>query len=262
MDYLVVCFVALIVSGLTLFSGFGLGTILMPAFALFFPIPLAITATAIVHLANNLFKVFLVGRHADWAVILRFALPGVGSAIVGAMLLNWFSTIPPLTSYLLYGQSHDISAIKLIIGNIIIFFAYFELSPRMSQLSFDRKYLLFGGLISGFFGGLSGNQGALRSAFLLKVGLNKEAFISTGTVSAVIIDIARLFVYGYSFYASQLDLFTSNIGQLVLAATVSAFLGSFISTSLIKKITLRAIQVLVGVMLIGLGIAMMSGLFS
>jgi hypothetical protein len=35
-------------SGLTLFSGFGLGTVLMPAFAVFFPVPTAIAATAVV----------------------------------------------------------------------------------------------------------------------------------------------------------------------------------------------------------------------
>ena len=31
MSYVVICLTALVVSGLTLFSGFGLGTILMPA---------------------------------------------------------------------------------------------------------------------------------------------------------------------------------------------------------------------------------------
>jgi hypothetical protein len=39
--------VAFAVSGLTLFPGFGLGTLLMPAFALFFPIEVAVAATAI-----------------------------------------------------------------------------------------------------------------------------------------------------------------------------------------------------------------------
>jgi len=37
------------VSGLTLFSGFGLGTLLMPTFVLFFPIEVAVAATAIVY---------------------------------------------------------------------------------------------------------------------------------------------------------------------------------------------------------------------
>ena len=88
MDYIVVCLVALFVSALTLFSGFGLGTVLMPAFALFFPVPVAVAATAVVHLANNLFKVSLVGRKANWSVVVRFALPGALAAIVGAALLG------------------------------------------------------------------------------------------------------------------------------------------------------------------------------
>lgn len=46
MTYLAIGLTAFLVSGLTLFSGFGLGTVLMPAFALFFPLPVAIAATA------------------------------------------------------------------------------------------------------------------------------------------------------------------------------------------------------------------------
>ncbi len=67
MDYVVICGAAVIVAALTLFSGFGLGTILMPAFALFFPIEVAVAATAVVHLANNLFKVFLGPSSARWS---------------------------------------------------------------------------------------------------------------------------------------------------------------------------------------------------
>ena len=62
-EYLLICIVALLASGLTLFSGFGLGTLLLPAFALFFPVPAAIAMTALVHFANNLFKLALLGRH-------------------------------------------------------------------------------------------------------------------------------------------------------------------------------------------------------
>jgi uncharacterized protein len=74
MEFIVICLVALSVSALTLFSGFGLGTVLVPAFALFFPIPVAITATAVVHLSNNIFKVILVGKKADWGLVIRFGL--------------------------------------------------------------------------------------------------------------------------------------------------------------------------------------------
>jgi len=86
MTYLLICLTVFLVSGLTLFSGFGLGTVPMPAFALFFPLPVAIAATAVVHLANNLFKLALVGRDADWGVVWRFTLPVALAAIAGAFL--------------------------------------------------------------------------------------------------------------------------------------------------------------------------------
>src|SRR4030065_205002 len=200
MEYIVVCLVAMLVSALTLFSGFGLGTVLMPAFALFFSVPVAIAATAVVHLANNIFKVFLVGRKADWGVVIRFAIPGAIAAFIGAALLNLFAHLTPLYTYQLFGREYDITVIKLVIGILIIGFALFELLPRFRRFSFDRKYLPLGGLLSGFFGGLSGNQGALRSAFLIKTGMEKEAFIGTGTVSYVIVDVARMIAYGVCFY--------------------------------------------------------------
>ncbi len=87
MELLSIAVVALLASGLTLFSGFGLGTILMPVFALFFPVTLAVAATAVVHIANNLFKLVLLARAADWRVVLRFGVPAALAAVAGAALL-------------------------------------------------------------------------------------------------------------------------------------------------------------------------------
>ena len=60
MEYILIPIVALLASALTFFSGFGLGTLLLPAFALFFPVDVAIALTAIVHFLNNTFKFVLV----------------------------------------------------------------------------------------------------------------------------------------------------------------------------------------------------------
>ena len=64
MELAIICLATFIASGLTLFSGFGLGTLLMPVVAVFFPLEVAIAMTAVVHLANNLFKLLL----RKWAV--------------------------------------------------------------------------------------------------------------------------------------------------------------------------------------------------
>lgn len=258
--YVVVCTVTLTVAALTLFSGFGLGTLLMPAFAIFFPIPVAVAATAVVHLANNLFKVTLIGRQAEWPVVIRFAIPAAVAAMIGAWLLSLLAGMSPLLVYHLGASSQEITVIKLVIAVIIIFFALFDLSPRLSKLTFERKYLSFGGVLSGFFGGLSGNQGALRSAFLLKTGLEKEAFIGTGVVSAVIVDVARLLVYGLVFYTASFATLEANAVGLVIAATLAAFIGSYIGRRLLKKVTLRTVQVIVGIMLVLLGVGIGVGL--
>jgi uncharacterized protein len=260
MSYLIICGVAFAVSGLTLFSGFGLGTLLMPAFALFFPVPAAVAATAVVHLANNLFKTALVGRKADRSVVAKFALPGAAAAMVGAMLLSLFAQLPPVASYELGGRTYEIVPVRLAIGILIAFFALFDLLPRFQNLAFDRRYLPLGGLLSGFFGGLSGLQGAMRSAFLIKAGLNKEAFIGTNTVSAVVVDVARLIVYGLSFYTTRFMSLSSEMLGLISAATLAAFVGAFIGARLLKKITLRTVQMIVGVMLVAVGLGMASGL--
>lgn len=75
MELILIGFAALLASGLTLLSGFGQGTALMPVFALFFPLQLAIAATAVVHFANNLFKLGLMAQQTDWSVVVKFSLP-------------------------------------------------------------------------------------------------------------------------------------------------------------------------------------------
>ena len=87
MDILIVCLAALIASALTLFSGFGMGTLLMPVFALFFPVPVAVAQTAVVHLLNNVFKASMFGRNADTGVLLRFGLPALAASFAGAWVL-------------------------------------------------------------------------------------------------------------------------------------------------------------------------------
>ena len=247
---------ALLVAGLTLFSGFGLGTVLMPVFALFFPLPLAIAATAVVHFANNIFKFGLMARQADWRVVARFSVPAAIAALAGASLINLFDKMPVIAIYSLGGSTFEITMIKAVIGSLIVAFALLELSPRFQALAFPPGWLPLGGALSGFFGGLSGNQGALRSAFLLKSGLSKEAFVATGVVSAVIVDAARLVVYGASFMASHFAQ-SQELLAPVAVGTVCAFIGSFMGKRVLQKVTLRTVQIVVAgaMLLIGTGLA-------
>jgi len=256
MMYWIICFTALFASGLTLFSGFGLGTILMPAFALFFPVEIAIAMTAIVHMANNVFKLILIGKKADKMVLIKFTPTAIIAALAGAWLLTILTDMPTITGYMIGGREYQITFVKSVVGLLMIGFAFVELLPRFEKLKFDEKYLPLGGLISGFFGGLSGNQGALRSAFLSKAGLDKEAFMATGVVTAVIVDLTRLSVY----FRHITNVGIYNNWELMIAATLTAFAGAFIGSRLVKKITLKTVQNIVGIMLILIGISLCVGL--
>jgi uncharacterized protein len=256
MELSILCLAALVTSLLTFFSGFGLGTILTPVFAIFFPIEVAIALTGVVHLLNNIFKLLLVGGHADKELVLKFGIPAFLAALLGAYLLFKISALEPLYQYNLGDKDFFITPVKLIVAVLLICFALMESVPRLKKLEFGKNYMMLGGILSGFFGGLSGNQGALRSAFLIKAGLTKEAFIATGIVIACIVDFSRLGVYFSRFSASGLQ---ENL-TLVIAATVSAFAGAFIGSRLLKKVTLELVQLTVTIMLIGLSIALGLGL--
>ncbi len=260
MDYAVIALTAIIVSGLTLFSGFGLGTLLMPAFALFIPLPAAIAATAIVHLANNLFKLGLLGKAAEWRVAWRFGLPAAFAAVFGAGALVLFSELPVLARYELSGRAFEVVPIKLVIGVLIVCFAILELSTRFQQLSIPSKYLIPGGLLSGFFGGLSGNQGALRSAFLIKSGLDKEAFVATGVVSAVMVDTVRLTVYGLSFVTVGFAAVSAHVTGLMVTAAIAAFTGAFLGRRLLHKVTMTFVRFVVAASMIAIGSGLAIGL--
>lgn len=262
-EIIIICVAALVTSLLTFFSGFGLGTILTPVFAIFFPIDLAIALTGVVHFLNNLFKLSLVGLKANKEVVIRFGIPAFIAALIGAYLLLQVSDLQPIYTYTLGNNEHAITPVKLIIAVLLIFFALTEVVPYFKNLQFGKDKparsagsLIIGGLLSGFFGGLSGNQGALRSAFLIKSGLSKEAFIATGIVIACIVDLSRLGVYMTRFSKSGLQ---ENLA-LVIAATVSAFVGAYTGNSLLKKVTLNTVQWIVTAMLILLSMALGLGI--
>ncbi|MDP3452332.1 MAG: sulfite exporter TauE/SafE family protein [Bacteroidales bacterium] len=256
MEILIISLAAFIVAILTFFSGFGLGTILTPVFMVFFPVDLAIALTGIVHFFNNIFKLILVGKKADKSTVLRFGIPAVIAAIAGAWLLLYIPDTKPLFSYQMFDRAFDVYPVKFVISVLLIIFAGMDLIPYFGKLQFGKNKLPIGGALSGFFGGLSGNQGALRSAFLIKAGLSKEAFIGTAVVVSTFVDFTRLSIYATRFTKAGL---TDNL-TLVVSATLAAIAGAYIGNKLLKKVTLHSMQIIVAIMLILLSIALAAGI--
>lgn len=145
-------------------------------------------------------------------------------------------------------------------GVLMLVFALFELLPRLRELKFDRKHLFMGGIVSGFFGGFSGHQGALRSAFLAKVGISTEAFVGTNAAIGFMVDMARIATYAIMFFQAKA---ASPIGPgqypLILTGILAAFAGVMIGKRFLHNITMKTVQNLTGFLLLGVTLALGSG---
>jgi uncharacterized protein len=166
------------------------------------------------------------------------------------------SHLTPLATYQLFGRTCQVTPVKLVVAVLMALFALQEVHPTLSRLTLSPRWLPLGGALSGFFGGLSGHQGALRSVFLLKCGLTKEGFISTGVAIACLVDLTRLAVYVGGFPPA---LMRDNAGTL-LAAMTAALLGSFLGRRLLPKVTLRFVRFTVAALLLLVALGLGSGL--
>ena len=264
MDFIIIAIAVLIASGLTFFSGFGLGTIMLPVFSLFFDLPTAVGATAIIHLANNVFKFGMVHKYIHFQTLFRFGIPALIFAAIGGMLLSYFSDLGPYANYTIGMKNFNMTLVGTTIGSLMIFFAWFDLDPRFKKLKITNKHLPFGGALSGFFGGVSGHQGAFRSAFLSKSGLTKEQFIGTSNAVSLVVDITRLTMY--LFVANKLSQHDNHFlaaltdaKSLLIVGIVFAFLGTYFGKKMVQKTTIIGIRKIIGVLLFLMGGLMIAG---
>src|SRR3972149_7392882 len=181
---------AFLAAALTLMTGFGLGTILTPVFLLFYDVKVAILIVAIVHFLNNLLKFSLFSRHLNTDILKRFGVLAITGAFTGAFLQGWMNS----------------GAVKVLLGISLIFLGLKEASGFGEKVRLPKKIDFIGGFLSGLLGGLVGNQGAIRSAYLLNYNIPKETFIATATIIASVVDITRIPLYIFN----SKDILTDN----------------------------------------------------
>lgn len=252
----IIAVIVFITSGLTLYSGFGLSTILMPIFAIFFPISVAIALTALIHLINNIFKLAVLWHNINWSVTWRFGSTAIFAAIPGAWLLVALSDLPTMISYEIAGKTASVTPIKMMVGVLLMAFATVEFSSVSKKIKPSPSLLPFGGLLSGFFGGLTGHQGAFRSLFLIHMNLDKHSFIATNAAIAALIDIPRLIIYGMNITVLKNHVEV----HLIVIATVAAFAGVVVAKNSLQKITINCIKKLIATFVYTLSLLLILGL--
>jgi len=223
----------------------------MAAMIWYYPPELAIALTGFVHFVNSALKSAL-NRSVNWKIVLVFGLPSLLAAVIGSVFLTMLSNktliLFDLTETLL---TRPVSLLKFIIGFFMMSFSILELTLKGKSSALP---LWLGGALSGFMGGLSGHQGALRSVFLMNRVGEVSAFVSTAAFIGMMTDVSR-----NSIYLVSLNWGTVDIPQLVLTV-IAAAAGVLIGTRLLKKITFGFIQTVVSIGLFILGSATVTGL--
>lgn len=235
---LIPVFAAFVTAAFTLISGFGLGTLLTPIFLIFYDVKIAILIVAVVHLMNNLLKLSLFSRHVSLEILRRFGVLTLVGAFMGAFAQG----------------TMDSSGVKILLGFVLIFLGAKELLGFGERLRIPRKIDFLGGFFSGLLGGFVGNQGAIRSAYLLNYDITKEVFVATAALIASVVDITRIPIY---MYHNKEDL-VSN-AWLILLTVASAFVGTLAGKQLIKRVSLKAFKLYVSSAVLSIGFLLALG---
>jgi uncharacterized membrane protein YfcA len=198
----------------------------------------------------------LTGKKVNWQVYLRFGLSAIPAAFAGAFLLIYLTGLQREIPLEIFGLNFTIIPVNAVIGGLMIIFAWIDLYKNLKHLSIPKNKLWLGGILSGFFGGLSGHQGALRSAFLINFGLSKESFVATGIAIALTVDLVRLGIYTTKYTQSGI----ADHASILIVALLAAFSGAITGRILLKKITIEIIRTIVAILLVVAGLGLITGL--
>ena len=237
MDVMLIVFcmtATLLAAALTVPAGFGLATMITPVMLLWLDPHLAIATVAVVHAAHNGWKLVLLKSDLDFSAVKRYGWAMVLGALIGASL----------------STSIDPQPLLIVVGFALILLPILSVSERWTNYRLPEAEDRWGGFGSGFMGGLTGHQGALRAMFLQRRLPDKSAYAATAALLALVVDLSRLPVYLFSD-GKALAEYLPLVAGSVLSAILGVHLGkrwlkkwkkSFISTMITIGIILSGIM--------------------
>jgi hypothetical protein len=112
----------------------------------------------------------------------------------------------------------------LIIGIFLIFLPILTLSENWTGYRIPEANDRIGGFGSGFMGGLSGHQGALRAMFLTRRLPDKMAYAATASILALCVDLSRIPIY-LIFRPEEILAHSDITAVLVISAIIGVRVG-------------------------------------
>jgi uncharacterized membrane protein YfcA len=200
-------FLASVFSGATAsLVGFGIGSVLTPLLAVQFGTNAAVAAVSLPHALATAVRGWRLRKNIDWSILKGFGVLSAVGALGGALL---YTRLGPTT-------------LTRVLGALLLLTSLTQLTGWSSRWPPTGPLVAVFGLLSGFFGGVAGNQGGLRSAAMLAFNVPPLRFVATATATGVLVDLARAPVYlwysGSSILSLWLPISIAAVG--VLAGTL------------------------------------------
>ncbi len=178
---LLLCLVAL-------FTGFikagmpSLGTLLTASVALMFPPRDALGITLMYLLVGDSVAVTLYWRLAHWQELKKMMLPVLAGVILGGVLLAFLNN----------------ENLGLTLGLVVLILVSLEpLRPRLTQWALDHpgRVRSGSGLLAGIATTIGNAAGPILSLYFLLLKLDKKAFVGTGSIFFLFVNVAKIPIF-------------------------------------------------------------------
>ena len=175
----VIAAVSVVAAAIASVASAGVDSIITPVLSFQMDIRVAVLAVTAPHLVFNALRCWTVRGAINWKILKRFGVTSASGSLGGALLHKIVSS----------GWITGVFAALLILAGL------FGITGIADRVHFKKRGAYVGGALSGFFGGLTGEQGGLRAAAMLGLDCSKEAFVATATACALLVDAVRLPIY-------------------------------------------------------------------
>lgn len=233
MEILAIALLTLVSSAIGTITGFGTSTIMVPILALFFPPVTAIFLVTIIHWFGDLWKVILFKKGFNFRMVVILGISGAIAGYGGAAL----------------SLAIDPTILLRALGIFLALYAFFLLLRPSFSIPARPSVAVAGGAVSGFFAGIFGVGGAVRSVVLTAFNLPKEVYIATAGAIGILVDSTRFITY----VASGVSLPERLAWGLLIFIPVS-FIGAFAAKGVANRIPQKRFRIVVALFLLVVGI--------
>jgi uncharacterized membrane protein YfcA len=139
--------------------------------------------------------------------------------------------------------------LSIVLGILLVFAGIIGVLGYADRMRFSRNTAWIAGILSGGFGGLVGNQGGIRSAAMLGLGVQGPAFVATATAIGIAVDAVRMPVY---FATESAGIFSA--WPAIAAGIVGVVLGTLVGERVLRRIPDKLFRRVVSAILWTIGV--------